>query len=308
MTRSESDDMKDRQYTASLAKPIMEANVIPGTRELPTFQLVFMFVIDLAMYLLFMVIGRSETWIEDCAMMTVVHYYSWHIITDIVFFVIPNRFRNYCNVFRLLRGLSFQQSAIWLLVAGADGPDKTLSGVRIGISGLSFLHAAVCLYMYGPTSYEEIESLFRNAVKNFRNAPLKDKIYFAPFMLSVGGLMFSELYYRMHTNFGDPRIDAPMSSMQAGMGIVVQLKVGLLGQLVETASKRAFMAFVIFFFFAIQWWPMWNMFYLAPIPVVHIIGEFTFFMDFMTRCLEWKQKKEVIGNSGSAASVRPDTS
>lgn len=236
--------------------------------------------IDGFMYFTFM--GLRE-WNNNLNVaMLLAHYFSWHMITDIVAYFIPGRRRHWFNLFRFIGSIQLINAVIWMWWAGVDGDNRNYHILRLASAALVMLHSAMLMMWFGPHSMQQLHGFLDYGVEMFRHGAFPfGKFHIMPLPMGLATIFCGELMYRLHFNFGIDALDAQLTSFQAGNGVTVLIKLWVLNILVGDTRKRVFTSFVVFALFWAQWPFMYKMFALAPIPYAHVMAEMVFFMDWV---------------------------
>ena len=93
--------------------------------------------------------------------------------------------------------------------------------------------------------------------------------------LAIGStvLLFPQLAYWMHYNWGDSRLDDVLTGFQANLAIIFALKSFVFETLIQKPVHKLIARALLATLFVIQWPLMLSMFYKAPIPIAHALVE-----------------------------------
>eukprot|EP00930_Biecheleria_cincta_P054208 TRINITY_DN4017_c0_g1_i1.p1 TRINITY_DN4017_c0_g1~~TRINITY_DN4017_c0_g1_i1.p1 ORF type:complete len:305 (+),score=40.26 TRINITY_DN4017_c0_g1_i1:61-915(+) len=236
-------------------------------------------ILDMFMYVAFCAPGFRD--FSKPVTMLIAHYFTWHLITDIVAYFIPQTRRCWYYPFRAIGAFQMVQVTVWFWWAGVDGTQKE-SIIRLVSAALVMIHSVVMVVIFGPKRLTQLHAFIDYAYVMFWKAPwLPGKFHIMPLPMGLATIFSGEMMYRLHYNYNISGLDAQLSSFQAGNGVTVLIKLWAFQILVKDWGKRCITGFLVFALFAAQWPLMPEAFTKAPIPVFHVAAEITFLTDFI---------------------------
>jgi hypothetical protein len=206
------------------------------------------------------------------------------------------------NVPHMLAVLSLTGNLLWL---GLDSQEQWASVLRLALVCLVLIHSSLYVLMWNPAEtrrlwFGELPRLARSTFiglsanimeegsKQAGPAPTPtfSRLELVVRRAHVGWLAFGcavlfalgNVGYQFHPTFDEPRLDGPLSALQATNGVLVfgylyTIEV-LLGA--DRPGMRTFAIGIVFGLFVVQW-PAMHWFEDAPIPFAHALAEAFFF-------------------------------
>lgn len=202
----------------------------------------------------------------------IAHYISFVAISDLGGLFLAPKLRQWFNVFRLFSSVSLLILVLALFAKGLDGDAVMLTMIRVALLLIRALDSALLINKYGPWLVH-IKQLPSYVSHYFNQANSSNKMAFGYIIIGIALLLFPQLAYWTHYNMGENRLDDILTAFQGQAGIHFAIKLFFFEILVLDAFKKVITRSAIAILFIAQWPFMLSMFYLAPIPVVHIVVE-----------------------------------
>eukprot|EP00434_Breviolum_minutum_P004549 symbB.v1.2.004012.t1/scaffold225.1/size261367/13 len=199
------------------------------------------------------------------------HYYSFQTITDLSAFRLPANRRSWWNPFRAIAALAFIFLDVSLLINGAETVG-VLPFVRIGLCTLRFLHASVCFKVYGPrvSQMKAFPKLFRWHLQQVSAVPLLLLAW------AVVGWFCPYVFILMHYNYGEVRIDGPLTALQDTYVVTVVLKSLVLDTLFASRFQAGLSELTACILFSGQYPLIFDTYWLPPLKMGHLLAEVMF--------------------------------
>ena len=202
----------------------------------------------------------------------IAHYISFVAISDLGGLFLAPKLRHWFNLFRLFSSFSLLVLVAGLMAKGLDGEALLLSIVRIVLLLVRIVDSALLIKKYGPW-LSHLKHFPVYATSYFNLANHSNRMGFGYILLGTALLLFPQIAYWTHYNMGENRLDDILTAFQAQAGIHFCIKLFVFEILLLSPIKKLIIRSLIAILFVAQWPFMLSMFYLAPIPVVHVVVE-----------------------------------
>ncbi len=202
----------------------------------------------------------------------IAHYISFVAISDLGGLFLAPKLRHWFNLFRLFSSFSLLVLVAGLMAKGLDGEALLLTLVRIVLLLVRIVDSALLIKKYGPW-LSHLKHFPAYATSYFNLANHSNRMGFGYILLGAALLLFPQIAYWTHYNMGENRLDDILTAFQAQAGIHFCIKLFVFEILLFSPVKKLITRSLIAILFVAQWPFMLSMFYMAPIPVVHVVVE-----------------------------------
>jgi hypothetical protein len=230
----------------------------------------------------------------------IAHYISFVAISDLAGLFLAPHLRHWFNLFRLISSFSLLVLVLGLLAKGLENEALALIGLKITLILARIIDSALLIKKYGPR-LSHLKHFPVYAADYFKSANYSNRLSFGYILIGGALLFFPQLAYWTHYNWGENRLDDILTAFQGQAGLHFCIKLFVFEILVINPTLKLLSRSLIAILFVAQWPFMLGMFYLAPIPVVHVVVE-GFELLLMVLAFKYFRKAPFVQISGQPSS------
>eukprot|EP00435_Cladocopium_sp_Y103_P046105 s188_g13.t1 len=239
---------------------------VSDKKVMPTWAVCGMFLLELGVWV--GLYWRDYTVGTNIA---IAHYYSFQTITDLSALRAPAQRRSWWNPFRAIVALSFIFLDVSLLINGAED-FGLLPAVRLGLCVLRLAHALLCIKFYGPSQSQ------MSAFPKFIRWHLQ-QVSAVPLLLvawATVGWFCPYVFILMHYNYGEVRLDGPLTALQDTYVVTVVLKSLVLDVMFASRLQAGISELTACILFSGQYPLIFDTYWLPPLKMGHLLAEIMF--------------------------------
>lgn len=239
---------------------------VSDKKVMPTWAVCGMFLLELGVWV--GLYWRDYTVGTNIA---IAHYYSFQTITDLSALRAPAQRRSWWNPFRAIVALSFIFLDVSLLINGAED-FGLLPAVRLGLCVLRLAHALLCNKFYGPSQSQMM------ALPKFLRWHLQ-QVSAVPLLLvawAAVGWFCPYVFILMHYNYGEVRLDGPLTALQDTYVVTVVLKSLVLDVMFASRVQAGISELTACILFSGQYPLIFETYWLPPLKMGHLLAEVMF--------------------------------
>ncbi|CAE7364042.1 unnamed protein product [Symbiodinium natans] len=229
-------------------------------------DLVVAVIIDIAMWVALYWRDYANLW-----NITVAHYYSFILITDLAALRVPAARRGWWNPFRAIVAMSYIVHEASLALKLIEPLDYMLF-VREGLCLVRLIHAVYCVVRFGPglRQLAAFPAYFRYHCEHISAVPLLSVAY------SCVGFFCPYIFIQMHYNYGKEVLDGPLTALQASYTFTVVIKSLVLNLMAASPLEAGLSHLISCILFSAQYPLIFDMYWECLLKMGHVLAEVFF--------------------------------